>query len=692
MRRPPLLVVPVRLIALVACVFFSTTVALVAKEFDTSTLKKGDKVEVNVFDNWQPGTVIEVIDNGWVWVRTAEVGKHLYTPDNIRLAAAADGPNPFATEEEKGDKTILRMWRDVTGKHEVEAQLVRHEEDQVVLKRKDGKEITLPFARLSSADQQFLTGSSDVVPATDTRDSKTIELTQTQLDRARPADVALVGPWQYVADTTSGSTSSFANVRVPLGNKVDFFENPTGLLLAPAKKEAFAILLNTHPGADDYVTRVIDCDLAAKSIKAVAQFVPGEEPIDLSEDGKLVLARSAGFGFGKQARLTIYSLEGKEVTPVVAWEPYGQAKDHDSDVRWARFVGPQQVLAVSEIGVLSLWKTDDLGALWTAQGSREALPGLSASNKTVSLAVEGGIVLLETQTGRKLGSLPAEKAGVRADLTALDATGSKLALVNAGRCRVWELGDQQLTREFPIPTNLKCDSLVWCGSEHLLVDGRCLIDVTRRVWAWEYENVAAAVRQQGSQTWYITGGSQPGQDAFVLCSATLPDQAARSATASLDADGLLVIKPGMKVSLEINLGSSSEDQQKATEGLTARLQKSGLIVEEGSPLKLTCTIRPGESQKIEYRDFRSFKSTSHNATSQILEIAYVSGSEKLWSYESKTSPPHMLSLNEGENVNQALKREMRQDPARIGSIWIPGYVAKGPLNAPYGKSPEPSGG
>lgn len=97
----------------------------------------------------------------------------------------------------------------------------------------------------------------------------------------------------------------------------------------------------------------------------------------------------------------------------------------------------------------------------------------------------------------------------------------------------------------------------------------------------------------------MTGGNQPGKEALVLCSAMLPDQAARSATSSLDADALLVSKPGMKVSLELSLNSSPEDQQQVKEGLTARLQKSGLVVEEGSPLKLTCTIRPGETEKIE---------------------------------------------------------------------------------------------
>ncbi|MBX3414772.1 MAG: hypothetical protein KF708_18940 [Pirellulales bacterium] len=693
MRHQPLIPASRGIAALMLMAIFSIALPRLAEAIDTSKLKKGDKVEVNIFDEWQPGTVIEVIQNGWVWVRTDEIDRHLYTPKNIRLLG--DAGDPFATEEEKSDKQVLRLWTDSTGKHKVEATLVRHEAGKVVLKRKDGKEVVLPFSRLSDTDQQFLAGngSDDAEESDESIESdiadKTIELSETDLSRASPADVSIGGAWQYKPDAATESTSSLSKVRIPLGNKGDFFENPTGLLLAPDKNKAVAILLNTHPGADDYVARVVDCDLTSKKVGAVAQFVGGEEPIDLSSDARLVLARSAGFGFGKQARLTIYSLEGKEVTPVVAWQPYGEEDDHDSDIRWARFVGPHQVLAISEEGVLSLWKTDELAPLWMAKGARDAYPGLSATQKTVALPVEGGVVLLETSSGRKLGSLGAEPAHARAELAALDTLGTRLALVNPGRCRVWELSDQKLVREFPLPARLKCETLVWCGPEHLLVDGHCLVDVTRRLWAWDYEEVSPAVRAHGPQTWYITGGGR--QNAMVLCSATLPDEAARAATSGLEAESLLVIKPGMKVSLDLQINAAPDDRQKVQAALTSQLTKSGLVVEEGSPLKLSCSIRPGETEAIQYREFGKFDSTSHSATSEILEIAFVLNDEKVWKYESKTSPPHLLSLNQGEDVNSALQRVMRQDPAAIASIWLPGYVAKSPLAAPYGTSPEPAG-
>lgn len=48
----------------------------------------------------------------------------------------------------------LRTWTDSTGKFKVEAEFLGLTNDQVKLRRKDGREVTLPLNRLSPADQQ----------------------------------------------------------------------------------------------------------------------------------------------------------------------------------------------------------------------------------------------------------------------------------------------------------------------------------------------------------------------------------------------------------------------------------------------------------------------------------------------------------------------------------------------------------
>ena len=53
-------------------------------------------------------------------------------------------------------KPELRTWKDSTGQFSIEATFVRVTGDQVVLQRTDKKEISLPLAKLSVADQQYV--------------------------------------------------------------------------------------------------------------------------------------------------------------------------------------------------------------------------------------------------------------------------------------------------------------------------------------------------------------------------------------------------------------------------------------------------------------------------------------------------------------------------------------------------------
>jgi formylglycine-generating enzyme required for sulfatase activity len=52
---------------------------------------------------------------------------------------------------------VERTWTDATGKFSVTAELVEVRGDEVVLRRQNGKQITVPLAKLSAEDRQFLT-------------------------------------------------------------------------------------------------------------------------------------------------------------------------------------------------------------------------------------------------------------------------------------------------------------------------------------------------------------------------------------------------------------------------------------------------------------------------------------------------------------------------------------------------------
>jgi len=68
---------------------------------------------------------------------------------------------PVASAQESG----LRMWRDASGKYEVEARLAGINGGLVSLRRPDGSVVSVDIARLSEADQEFLKSAALPSPA-----------------------------------------------------------------------------------------------------------------------------------------------------------------------------------------------------------------------------------------------------------------------------------------------------------------------------------------------------------------------------------------------------------------------------------------------------------------------------------------------------------------------------------------------
>ena len=67
--------------------------------------------------------------------------------------------NPFAATSDG----ITRTWHDSTRTFKVEAQFVKFENDKVTIRRKDGRVIALPLAKLCEEDQEFVKKQSQAV-------------------------------------------------------------------------------------------------------------------------------------------------------------------------------------------------------------------------------------------------------------------------------------------------------------------------------------------------------------------------------------------------------------------------------------------------------------------------------------------------------------------------------------------------
>ena len=122
------------------------------------------------------------------------------------------------------------------------------EDGNVVLRRTDDKEVTVPIDKLCEADQKFLSsvsGSKSSAPSDSktsdkssdssggTSDSQTggakISITETDLNKARVVDLGGSVQWTYKPDPASAS-EKLPNARVTLGS-LEFFDQPQKILL-----------------------------------------------------------------------------------------------------------------------------------------------------------------------------------------------------------------------------------------------------------------------------------------------------------------------------------------------------------------------------------------------------------------------------------------------------------------------------
>ena len=114
-----------------------------------------------------------------------------------------EAENPFATQEEKANERKPRTWSDRAGKFKVEATLLAVESDHVVLRRTDGKEVTVQTDRLCDDDQKYLAalrGEAPVNDGEDGDDREAIPLTPTDLNAADEIELSASDKWEYKPD------------------------------------------------------------------------------------------------------------------------------------------------------------------------------------------------------------------------------------------------------------------------------------------------------------------------------------------------------------------------------------------------------------------------------------------------------------------------------------------------------------
>jgi hypothetical protein len=683
-----------------------------------SDFRVGEKVEVKWMNKYYPGSVTSVDPRSGLLDLRFNVDGDERTwrypgqePWVRKLAAGTAGATkPRAIVSAAPKEYPARTWTDSTGKFKLEASFAGREGDNIQLKKSDGKTIELAVAKLSKEDVAYLEGLSAAAGAGNPFEAAAEVATpvtpaaaserEANWDTAKRLAIQPIEGCSITPDPGAALPALEENRSLVLagtgfipraGGRAEnnnFFESPKSILLNSTSGEALVVFLNEPPGGGARTVRLSRCDLKRGQFVDEIRFAGGLAPRDVSPSGKLVASLPERTGGSELNMIEVAKIEGKSVTPKRRWN-MGAWNDWSRRFEQAFFVDDERLLTISSWGgVATLWNIDKAEAIWTVDFRQHSMPALSPGRKQLAVAAGDGIAILDAATGNTLGRAQSDD-GAGGTLT-FSPDGKRLGSLSARRVQVWDLTTGKLTHDVWFPKQMAGKDLDFLGGNFVLVDNHFLVDLAKRIVLWEYDLPMTRGQRVGSlaggKFWFVSGGQQA---PYSLSCCTLPDAAARAKSDSLNADDVLALEPGARVSLAINL-PGDDDVKRAMKNLTERLRANGMVVADNAPLVLEASITQGSSETVSYRHFGSFTpSEQATVTKQISLLTLKENGQELWRASGSFGghAPGIVHLKQGQSVQQAIDDQQQANPARFfASVNLPKYLARHPEEGVYGSS------
>lgn len=433
-------------------------------------------------------------------------------------------------------------------------------------------------------------------------------------------------------------------------------------------------------------------DLANGKLLGRTQLPGVTDPIAVSPDGNRVLM----VDIKERGRVDVFDMATDK--HIAGWRPYGKESGDDRAVAWAAFLKPDQVLTTNKAGTLILWSLPDCKAVYVAEAACEGAPALSPGRKLLATYLGGTVRLLDAATGavKGEGATPGSAAGGRTDLKALafSADGTALvALVNSDQIVRWDLASGKVTADFrstvpfnPLPNN-RNQVIECCGPNHVLLDGRILIDLAHRAHVWSYFGAEIGAAGPDGRHWFITFFGQP----VALRAIALPETNVERVVAMVgDPNVKALLRTGSKVSVQLELTGPQDDPQgfrnKVAEQLNAKLRANDMKTGDGGPLWIVVHAEEKDTGRtVSYREFGDppFSPPRHQMAIKVLEcevqLADSQSRIPLGPKQPIEMPsPFFLHLPPGEKSVEHYLRQAHWENVRghLSSIGLPYFVAR----------------
>jgi hypothetical protein len=315
------------------------------------------------------------------------------------------------------------------------------------------------------------------------------------------------------------------------------------LLFAPRSRLAFVVTSEAGAKATPEI-RVQQIDLA-KGLAAEPVSLPVPMwPVDVDPTGQRILIAS-------DSQIGVWEFDGRTAPTVRTWTPglapqAGQppqpgerprrrSRSRGAAALFARFIDADHVLTTAS-SQLVMWQASKSRAIYKIPLPLAAVT-LSPGHKYFVASLDDGLYAFDALTGKTQGKLHGD--AVRPSCLAFHPEGHRLAGLDQGRLIVWNLDTGEQEAEVsPTSAFSSRNNLDWVSDSDVLVGGRDLVDVKRRIVLWRYRLADSpppetkSYGQLGGSFWYLA--TRRDRDTQVLFPVVLPHEEARSRAATLN--------------------------------------------------------------------------------------------------------------------------------------------------------------
>ena len=639
-----------------------------------------------------------------------------------------------------------RTWQDDTGLFSIEATLQQIVGNSVQLRRTDdGRVITLPIARLSEADRQHIASLAAQNPfegGAGTPTTRPLPRQPSGVNVQQP--VRQPGTGQPVVQQPDSGFPSFADlevqevnlsrtravsgtapsvwscepdpiplVEVPTANRMAFrFQSLPGNMTMPRRagffvdptgnKAVAAFHIPVDPSGRNPVNNFTRIFLGSTvSGEPVFHDSPLKlQPHGFSSDGTRFAFHQESWALASTGTKTLLHIA--EVTPagwtaVATFEPFAQLRradgranfDFDADIFSATWVDDKHLIVQSGRGTVILLNVDTGEAIWQTRLEGRGDIALSPGGKYCFFTIGNRAVLLETLTGRAIGSID----DMRNQRFRFSPNGERFATSNEQGIILGDATTGTLEAPFFVPGSARGTYLHWLDDRFLLL-GNNVVDTASKTVVWTYTGLQNNVQFVGGYSWCMIDRTRQGSFLIPL---TLPHATMMAREMPATGDANLVLTAGVRVALVIE-DSVSEDREEIRAIMENKIDDNGWVLVNDAPITITLSmIAEEKTETTEYGVSRTIgpvplprppirspldgRGVEVEFQPERYHIGITEDRSELWSASRTTRPPQRIALDEirDASLQEVVDRAMEEHSYKE---WIEGVLIPRTISRP----------